>query len=714
MRVKTPPLLLLLRVEIRLSCKQIFDSLVKKNIQLIFLILLIFSANILAEKSFYDSYQLKETLSDTLKSKTSTQRDTTNHRVRKEILLPIKRQSLLEHHLENSILSKDKLGTADFRTTADFFTTTPFGFVRDLGSVGQPNEILIYGNGFVNISFMSDGIPINNRLSNALDLNLFQSESIDSIEIIPLVRGFLFGNFSNPVSINFITRELDSRKPYSRLKYYQASNSEGLIDGIFNITPFSKLTTYFEISNQSTKPYYENTDYSNWSATSRLRYLLSKSVNLVASYRYIKAVTQLNGGVDADSINRRYSSSQFDDILYDKFRAPVRFTNRYQKVMVNDFRLSVLSNFSDYSFSDLSFYYQSSLTEFRQNEKSTLDEFKVKKIVDDNFHRTAGVNLHQYLRLDIGKISSTTNFERSTFNSPLLAQETVKSSFSESVVASLNLFGDTFTPSFYGKYLNYSDKSYIGFGADAVLSLNKSFNFYAGASTFQRPYSVWEERFVLPNINLDMRNNSSVELSLVFKNNSTNISLNYFKQSTNNALLSSTFRDNSGKEQTVFFNANELNLNGMNLKLDFKLWKILFSTNTSFYFSSQMRKDYKLSDYTSIGGIYYVDTLFNSNLNLKTGLTYYSIGERDYINYDFEKNISSYYNFDPSMTYPDIINPPISPSFQIDFFLAGRIQNLATIYFVFENLFDTKYFIVPYYPKQARGIRFGVAWEFLD
>ena len=74
-----------------------------------------------------------------------------------------------------------------------------------------------------------------------------------------------------------------------------------------------------------------------------------------------------------------------------------------------------------------------------------------------------------------------------------------------------------------------------------------------------------------------------------------------------------------------------------------------------------MRKDYKLSDYTSIGGIYYVDTLFNSNLNLKTGLTYYSIGERDYINYDFEKNISSYYNFDPSMTSPDIINPPISP-----------------------------------------------------
>lgn len=686
----------------------------KKNIQQLFLILLISSANIFAENSIYDLHQWKETASDTLKSKTSPQKDTTILKVKKEIISPIKRQSLLEHHLENSILSKEELRTIDYRTTADFFTNSPFGFVRDLGSVGQPNETLIYGNGFGNISFMSDGIPINNRLSNALDLNLFQSESIDSIEIVPLTRGFLFGNFSNQVSVNFITRYPDSRKPYSRLKYYQASNSEGFLDGIFNITPFSKLNAYFEISNHSRSPYYTNTDYSNWSGTSRLSYLLSKSVNLVASYRYAKSVIQLNGGVDADSINSEFSPSQFNDILYDRFQAPVRYTDRYQKVMVNDFRLSVLTKFSEYCTTDLSFYYQSNLTEFRQNEYSTIDESKESKIIDDNFNRTVGINLHQSFKLDIGEITSITNFERSTFNSPLLDQETVKSSFSESVIASLNSFGDTFTPSVYGKYLNYSDKSFIGFGADAVFSLNKFFKLYAGVSSFQRPHTIWEERFVLPNINLDVRNNSSVELSIVFKNSSTNISLNYFKQLVNNALLSSTFIDNTSKEQTLFFTADKLDLNGVNLKLDFKLWKILFSTNTSFYSSLQTRRDYKLPEYTSTGGIYYIDTLFNSNLNLKTGLTYYSTGKRDYINFDFEKTVSSYYNFDPSMTYPDIINPPISTSFQIDFFLAGRIQNLATIYFVFENLLDTKYFIVPYYPKQARGIRFGVAWEFLD
>lgn len=684
----------------------------KKNIQIVFIIYLTFFVNTSAGINFYYSLQSKEILSDTLKIGTTAQKDTSTQKMKKEILLPIKRQRLLERSLKNSFISKEKIEMSDYRTTADFFTTTEFGFVRDFGSLGQPNETLIYGNG--NISFMSDGIVINNRLSNSLDLNLFQSESIDLIEIIPLTRGFLIGNLNNPVSVNFITREPDTRKPFSRLRYYQASSSEALMNAIFNISPLNKLNAYAEISNQSRSPYYVNTDYSNWSGNTRLRYLLSKSINLVASYRYVKAVTQLNGGVDADSIRKVFPANQFDDILYDRFRAPVRYIDRYQKVMVNDFRFSAVSNYFENVFSDLSFYYQSSLTEFRQNEKSTLSESKVKKIVDDNFHKTVGINLHQNLNLEFGRITSTTNYERSTFNSPLLAQEINKFSFSESVVASLSFFGDSFTPSFYGKYLNYSDKSYSGFGVDARLSLNQPLKLYAGISTFERPYDIWEERLVLPNINLDSRSISSAEFSLEFKDSAIDFAIGYFNQSTSNSLLSTTFKDNSGREQTQFFSADELSLSGMNLKLDLKLWKILINTNSSFYFSSQARKDYKLPDYTSAGGVYYIDTLFNNNLHLKTGLNYYTIGGRNYIKYDFERNISSYYQFDPSILSPDIINPTIASSFQIDFFLAGRIQNSATIYFVFENLLDARYFVIPYYPKQTRGIRFGVVWEFLD
>ena len=688
---------------------------VKNYSQTIFVIILFFSAQIVDGKTVFTPQETIKAANDTLKGAALSVKDTLAQKPKKEVLIPLKWLPVLETHSKNTLLSKETLGEIDYRTTSDFITNIPFGFFRDLGYLGQPGESLIYGNGYGKISFMSDGIPINNRLSNTLDLNLFQSESIDSVEIVPLTRGFLFGNYSNPVSLNFISRMPDSRKPFSRLRYYQASNGEGLMDAIFNIAPSSKLHAYLEVSNQSINPNYLNTDYSNWSGTSRLRYLLSNELNLEASYRYVKSVTELNGGVNAASIRASYPASEFDTILYDNFKAPVISSDRYQKVMINDFRLSALTNYSGLLRSDLSFYFQSTLTEFRQNEDSSLAQADESTIFHNNYHRTIGINLHQNINFGFGNVKSVTNLEKSVFNSPLLAEQAVKSSFSESVIATLDLFGSSFIPSVYGRYLNYSDKSYAGIGADAQLYLNSSFKLYGGYSTFQRPYSVWEERFSIPGLTLNNRTNSSAELLLIFRGKETDISLGVFRQSTSNALLSTSFKNNSGVSQTLFTPVIETMLNGMNLRIDFKLWKILFNTNTSFYFSSQSRKEYKLPDYTSTGGIYYIDTLFSSNLHLKTGLTYYSVGSREYINYDFERSITSFFNFDPSVPYTGgIINPSLSPTFQVDFFLAGRIQNLATIYFVFENLLGANYFIVPYFPKQSPGMRFGVSWDFLD
>ncbi|MEW6701372.1 MAG: hypothetical protein AB1298_01515, partial [Bacteroidota bacterium] len=99
-----------------------------------------------------------------------------------------------------------------------------------------------------------------------------------------------------------------------------------------------------------------------------------------------------------------------------------------------------------------------------------------------------------------------------------------------------------------------------------------------------------------------------------------------------------------------------------------------------------------------------------------TGVNYFSVGGGNNVMIDFEKNISfnKYYSTAGPLPTSILIPGSYSPSFQIDFFLAGRIQERAIVYFVFENLLDTKYFIVPYYPKQPRGLRFGVAWEFLD
>ncbi|MFA7229414.1 MAG: putative porin, partial [Melioribacteraceae bacterium] len=593
------------------------------------------------------------------------------------------------------------------------FQNARFGFINDFGSIGYPNELFIYGNGNGNLSSLADGVSINNRLSNSPGLNQFQSESIGSIEIIPSVRGFLFSNMNNSASVNLISRDPDPRKPYSRLRYYQGSNSEALLDGIFSFNPFDRLNANLEISNHSSEPNFINSDFSNWSGTARLRYLLSKKINIIASYRYSKSVIQLNGGVDVDSIRNGFDSSEFNDILYDRLRAPVNYPHRYQKSAVNDLRLRLLADLSDNSISDLTFYYQSNLLEFRQNEESEVSESVIKKIIDNNSDKTAGFNFSQKLKFNFAEVNSYTNFERSTFNSPLLDEETLKSSFSQTVAASLNLLGELIRPALFGKFLRYSGENYYGFGADASVRFSELFILYAGASSYEKPRSIWEERFILPELKPGGEKTSSLELSVSYNDNSTDASIGYFYRSTANALLSTTYTDYPAAERSHFFKAGDVTLSGMNFNVNFKFWKILLSSNTSIYLPGN-RKDFKLPDYSSNGGIYYVDSLFDNNLHLKAGLNYYSLGERDYINFDFERNISSAYYHNPAVTASSILNFPLSSSFQIDFFLAGTIQERATVYFVFENLLDAQYYIIPHYPNQPRGIRFGISWEFLD
>ena len=684
----------------------------------IFLLLLFFPYQLFA----LDEFQVKaeKPYADTLINKITVPKDSTSRVKRTAGMIPIKVPSLLNENFKTSIISKNTLETTDYRTTADFFTTIPFGFVRDLGSVGQPNETMIYGQGFGNISFLSDGLSINNRLSNALDLNLFQSESIDSIEVIPLSRGFLFGTMNNPVSINFISRQPELRKPYSRIRYYQAPNSEGMIDGIFNISPFKRLVAYFEITNQSTNPNFDNTDHSNWMGTARLQYLLSNNINIIANYKYVKTITQLSGGVDVDSIKRVYSSSQVESILYNNLSAPVRFSDRYQKVTGHNFSLRMLGNFIEHSPTDISFYYQSNLTEFRQNEYGALNEFRINKIVDDNFYKTVGLNLRQDFIGEAVNLCILSNWERTAFDSPLITDISSTNSFSTAAQLLFKTPDSFINPTLFGKYSRYSGKNLFGYGADLNMKITNKLSLYLGISRYDKPSSALQQNLLSTNDKSTLQSNTTFETKINFNYSLLNAQLGYFiiegkKEFVN---LHSYFQ--SSVDEIELVNLYDTQLQGININLEFRFWKIHFTTNSNFYFDKGQAPEYnyhyhKLPEYSSSGGVYYVDTLFNRNLKLKTGFNYMAIGKRDYYLTDFERLISSNQEVIIQTAQGIPIYPPtFSPSFQLDFFLAGKIQNLATVYFVFENVFNAKYFIVPYYPKQARGIRFGLSWEFLD
>lgn len=648
-------------------------------------------------KNFTDSSTIKsEQIPDTTKKSLSDSVKT----IQREKLIPIIPNNSYSFIPKENIYDSNFLQKLDSRYTGNFFSSIPFGFLCDFGSIGQPNEVAIYGNGFGNSSFLINRLSANNRLTNSLDLNLFQSESFDSLEIIPLAQGFLYNEMNNPVTVNFVTRDFVVTKPYTRIRFYQAPNEEGFFDGIFSSNISRKLSVFTELTHQSTDPRFKNSDYGMWAGSIRLRYLLNNDFNIIGSYSYFQSNVGLNGGVDLDSIKRVTTANQIEEVLFSTIQAPVNYIDRYQKVSSHNINVRLLANIIGNKPTDLTFYYQSSLTEFRQNEHTSLIRdtwrwdwpWRHDRIIDDNKFNTYGAKLSQNFGNEFLNIYSEALYESTLLNTPLLKRDDRINTFSAMARASLNTQEEEpkFIPSVFGKFLNYDGNSYLGAGTDVSWYINKNYSIYFGLSKFKRPPNNFANQSGL----VDKSDIIMIEAKLNYKNPFANISTGYFFQEL----------DINGKAYKT--------LQGLNLNFDWHFWKLLLSANTTYYFIQDDKDNFPLPDFTSNGGIYYVDTLFNANLKLKAGINYWLIGDRGFQYINFETFEVTKWIKDGS----NIISPSVSirPSVQFDFFLAGKIQDAATVYFIFENLLNERYYIVPYYPKQERGIRLGVSWEFLD
>ncbi len=148
------------------------------------------------------------------------------------------------------IASNKELLKLEYQYTGDYLRLSQFNFIKNLGFTGQPNETFLYGVGNNAVSYLMDGVSYSDRNSNSLNLNLIQSEDVDSIEVIPLPRGFLYGAYNNPVSVNFITKDFITVQPYSRIRFYQGTNRDMMFDGIFNAIVTNKLIASFDITNR--------------------------------------------------------------------------------------------------------------------------------------------------------------------------------------------------------------------------------------------------------------------------------------------------------------------------------------------------------------------------------------------------------------------------------------------------------------------------------
>ncbi|OGU73849.1 MAG: hypothetical protein A2V93_08480 [Ignavibacteria bacterium RBG_16_34_14] len=552
----------------------------------------------------------------------------------------------------------------DYRYSGNLFSPTGFSFLKDKGMIGQPNKLVLYGNSFGAIGFFSDGIRFNNRYTNLLDLNIIQSELIDSIEILPLPRGFLYGADSYIASVNFIEKDFITPAPYTRIKYYEGPEGEAFVDGIFNVSFLNKFNLSFDITNRNFDGIYTNSDFSIWQANVKLKYFLSNSINLIGSYYLVSSELGFFGGVDADSISK--ITNDINSVLYDPLQAPVVNPALRQEVNRDKFKIRTLGKFGSF-YTDLNFYYHSEIEKY--SGIPSKDEIK---------NYIWGALLRQSYSPTFLSIELNGVFEKRELNyyfidtvSGFQTEKIEYNVLSVSPVFSLYLLDSIFIPSFFYKLTNYSNlnNSLHGFGGDVTVTVFNFLSLYGGISRFD--------------FSNDMRINV-YEVGAKIQYDKFISDVKFYRSEINH----SVFIPLQNSFTSILLPTLQGNLSGFVASINFDFWKIGLEGkfNYNSFQKNQNPTDSEIKMYVN-GGIYYKDILFNHNLDLKTGF--------DLKYYDFESE-----NF--------------KSAYQIDFTVAGIIQQAAIVYFSWENLFDEQYFIVPYYPMRERGIRFGIAWELFN
>lgn len=570
------------------------------------------------------------------------------------------------------IASNKELLKLEYQYTGDYLRLSQFNFIKNLGFTGQQNETFLYGVGNDAISYLMDGVSYNDRESNSLNLNLIQSEDVDSIEVIPLPRGFLYGSYNNPVSVNFITKDFIPIQPYSRIKYYQGTNRDMMFDGIFNAVVTNKLIASFDITNRIYDGTYDNTDYSIWQGKIKLKYLLSNAVNIIASYSYNDYNAGYSGGVDIDSI--RSITENVDDLLYDFRAAPMVYPNGELKTLTHLPRLRFLIKPIENLKSDLSFFYL-----YNDYQKSTYQK-------RFNESQTFGINFKNDFTYDLINFKLIADYEKGKVNRwEERAFDTVTyysnipptdyDLFSLSGDVSVKIFDGDLIPSAFGKFSSYSfisgsrdfsdnpfsiglDLTYIGLGFVEL---------YGGYSNL-KPYSRYDLSYDL------------FEAAARFKFDNINLSVRYFR---NEHIVYNTSPRQFG------------NLSGLGLAIDFKYSVFLLQSNSSFYTPLSDGTLNGVPDFQTQTGLYYTSKLFNDNLDLKTGFVFHYTGNNNVLTR--EHGVTE-----------------VPSSYKLDFTLAGEIQNVAIVYFLWQNLLGNDYYITPYYPMPGRNIRFGFAWELFN
>jgi len=592
-------------------------------------------------------------------------------------------------------VTMEEIHWIDFTYPGSLLEAFPGVYMRNLHSAGQYNQINIRGEDWRSVAVLQNGRLMNDPASGIYNLYQYSTEYPDRVELITGPRAFLYGLNSAAGSVNFVTRNYNSNRPFTKLNYSQGGWGYAYTDGTFSQNISRKLNVTMGFQFQGVDGRFVNSLHEVWNVRGKLRYNVSKALNIILSDYYTTSKTDLNGGIDL-----LRSRDPFDPRL-----AVVRNAESYDKITRHDADLSVVGTFFEDSVnvSTLNVYYSNNFREYR-DEENRYDPSNGIMNMSDHTSSWMGGTLSQNYHTQWQRFNAGLNVElRQVEGSPNIGRRrnTIASAWGKEEF----LLGEFLTVAGFGRFETYLKKQYLGWGADATLRLSPSVTLFGGFSFSNRMPNYmelyWTDSTVTREQGLVAEQHRGLEAGAEIRWPGSDLRIAYFHRTVNDPIL---FQPTPGTHVFPAFsvvNGGSIATNGVEARLRMRLWLLYLEGNGSYLVQTAGGSELaSLPKLSLSGGIYFWSTLLQEHLELKTGVRghYRSAQDGELFNPE-------------ALAYVSNTGTRVGYASSADFVLIAHIGD-AYVQFIWENPLDIEYYATPFYPGGDRAIRFGISWEF--
>ena len=428
-----------------------------------------------------------------------------------------------------TVIDAEEIQRAGQSTLIDILQNQPGIEITSNGGTGKVSGIFIRGTNTNHALVLVDGIKLNSATAGKTTLENLPLTLIDKIEILRGPATSLYGQDAIGGVIQIFTKKGSGQPKFYADIGYGAYNTKSLQAGAYGATNdtnfafgISKLNTDGYSSYKTNNSNFDDNDgYRNLSATASLSYKISEGHDLGL---------QVLNSKGKSNYDNRYNIYSFDPAFHDNTETTQHSYSIYSKNKITSNWLSTLKIGEGYDKS------ATSAAGFTSPENSIFSTKQFQWSWQNDFELALGTLTLAYDRLQ-ERVKSTSAFDKYDRNNNGyylgylvgFGNHSVKANFRSDQNST---FGTNNTHGLgYGYRLNDYWRTSVSYGtafkAPTFNDLYYPFTDYGGGFSYQG------------NPNLKPETSINKEISVIYNNDATNLSITYFRNDISNLILGS-------------------------------------------------------------------------------------------------------------------------------------------------------------------------------